>query len=203
MKILIVEDETGLQEALIDLLQGAGHVVEAVSDGESAVHRGIKGDHDLVLLDLMLPKLSGIEVARQLRAERPRLFILMLTARGAEDDKVEGLHAGADDYVTKPFAAKELLARVESFARRASARPSEIEEILVDGCHLDLGRCTAQRGGLPQEVVLTAREASILRWLHRHRARAVTRAQGTQRNGFGHGHRTVTVGVAGEDRWRD
>ncbi len=177
MKILIVEDEAGLQEALVDLLEGAGHEVEAVSDGEAAVQRGLSCHHDLVLLDLMLPLLSGIEVARRLRAERPRLFILMLTARGAEDDKVEGLVAGADDYVTKPFAAKELLARVEAFARRASSRPAETEQIVVDGCRLDLGRCMAQREEPSEEVVLTAREASILRWLHRHRARAVSRAE--------------------------
>jgi DNA-binding response OmpR family regulator len=94
---------------------------------------------------------------------------------------VGGLDAGADDYVTKPFAAKELLARVEAFARRASTRPPESEEIHVDGCRLDLGRCTALRSGeaqeAAQEVVLTAREASILRWLHHNRARAVSRAE--------------------------
>src|SRR5690348_1454655 len=111
MKILVVEDEPLLRDGLRDLLKGAGHTVEVVSDGASAVNFGMESSFDLVVLDLMLPKLDGIEVCHRLRKARPGLPILMLTARGSEDDKVRGLQVGADDYVTKPFGARELLAR--------------------------------------------------------------------------------------------
>src|SRR5262245_23583281 len=111
VKILIVEDEPVLREGLTDLLRGAGHTAPAVADGESALAASPEPTIDFVLLDLMLPKLGGLEVCRRLRELRPGLPILVLTARGSEDDKVAGLQAGADDYVTKPFGVRELLAR--------------------------------------------------------------------------------------------
>lgn len=175
VKILVVEDEPVLREGLVDLLTTAGHRVEAVEDGQSALDRGSDPAFDLVLLDLMLPKLSGIEVCRRLRELRRSLPILILTARGSEDDKVEGLRAGADDYVTKPFGTRELLARVEAMGRRTSVGTEEPLLIEADGCRIDLGRCEAQRDG--ESVSLTAREAGILRWLFQHRTRAVQRAE--------------------------
>jgi DNA-binding response OmpR family regulator len=175
MNILVVEDEPGLQKALVDLLGGAGHEVRAVGDGESAVDLGSRTPFDLILLDLMLPKMDGLDVCRRLRRVRPALPILMLTARGAEEDKVQGLTAGADDYVTKPFGAKELLARVTALARRARLTSNQPEEIRVDGLRLDLGRCAAYRGQQP--IHLTQREVGILRWLYNHRQRAVSRAE--------------------------
>ena len=116
MKILIVEDELVLRDGLVDLLRGAGHVVDVVGDGLTATKRGLDPDLELVLLDIMLPKLDGIEVCQRLRKARPGLPILMLTAKGSEEDKVRGLKVGADDYVTKPFGARELLARVDAIA---------------------------------------------------------------------------------------
>lgn len=175
LNILVVEDEPGLQLALVDLLGGAGHRVEAVGDGDAAVRRGTENGFDLILLDLMLPRRNGLDVCRALRSARPGLPILMLTARGAEEDKVRGLGAGADDYVTKPFGARELLARVTALARRSRASSVEPDLIEVDGCILDLGRCTARRNG--EALHLTHREVGILRWLHRHRTRAVSRAE--------------------------
>jgi DNA-binding response OmpR family regulator len=175
MNILVVEDEPMLRDGLRDLLEGAGHSVEAVGDGASGLERGREEAFDLVLLDLMLPKLDGIEVCRRLRTARPALPILMLTARGAEEEKVKGLKAGADDYVTKPFGVRELLARVESLGRRARMAPAEPEIVEQDGCHFDLGRCLATRGD--ESIPLTAREVGILRWLHRHHNRGVTRAE--------------------------
>ncbi len=175
MNILVVEDDPMLRDGLADLLSGAGHEVETATDGAAGARLGREGRFDLVVLDLMLPQLDGIEVCRRLRTVRPALPILMLTARGAEDDKVKGLRAGADDYVTKPFGARELLARVAALGRRALAAPAEPEVIEVDGCVFDLGRCTGRRGD--REISLTAREVGILRWLYRHRARSVSRAE--------------------------
>ena len=173
MRILVVEDEAGLREGLIDLLQGDGHDVTAVADGAAGVEAGLGDRFDLVVLDLMLPKLDGIEVCRRLRAARPGVPILMLTARGSEDDKVRGLGEGADDYVTKPFSARELLARVRALGRRA---PAEVADpIEVDGATLDLARLAVVRDG--QRTSLTPREVGILRWLHRHQDRVVSRAE--------------------------
>jgi DNA-binding response OmpR family regulator len=175
VRILVVEDEPVLREGLVDLLTGAGHSVEAVGDGEAALERGSDSVIQLLLLDLMLPGLDGVEVCRRLRELRPGLPILILTARGSEDDKVRGLQAGADDYVTKPFGTRELLARVDSLARRAEAGRDESQRIVVDGLTVDLGRCEAFRD--ERRIALTAREADILRWLFQHRARAVRRSE--------------------------
>jgi DNA-binding response OmpR family regulator len=175
VRILIVEDERTLREGLEALLTAAGHQVESEELGVRAVESGTRDAFDLVLLDLMLPDLDGVEVCRRLRRARPTLPILMLTARGSEDDKVAGLEAGADDYLTKPFAVRELLARIDALARRARAAPTEPEILEIDGCVLDLGRLTASRGA--EVAGLTPREAGILRWLHRQRARAVSRAE--------------------------
>ena len=123
MKVLIVEDEPLLREGLADLLKGAGHSVETVADGLSGLSRGIDPAFDLILLDLMLPKLDGIAVCKQIRELRPAVPILMLTARGSEEEKVQGFQAGADDYLTKPFGTQELLARITALGRRASAPP--------------------------------------------------------------------------------
>jgi DNA-binding response OmpR family regulator len=175
MNLLLVEDEMVLRKGLVDLLHTAGYEVDVAGDGPEAVRKIREGTPDLVLLDVMLPGFDGIEVCRRIRPTHPDLPILMLTARGAEDDKVRGLKAGADDYVTKPFGARELLARVEALGRRVRATPAEPEALQIDGCTLDLGRLTAIRDR--QVTTLTAREGAILRWLHRHRTRAVTRAE--------------------------
>jgi len=174
MHILIVEGEPSLREGLVDLLEGEGHTVEAVGDGESAVRVGLATDFDLVLLDLMLPRLDGLEVCRRLRDVKPNLGILMLTARGDEADKVVGLKRGADDYVTKPFGTRELLARVESLGRRLAVEAAP-ETVEFDGATFDLGRCVVERNGTSE--TLTAREANLLRLLHRNRKRAVSRAE--------------------------
>ena len=173
MRILIVEDERSLREALVEVLTRRGFDAEAVADGASGLAAALRGDVDLVLLDLTLPRMDGIEICRRVRMERPALPILILTARGSEDDRVKGLQAGADDYLVKPFGTAELLARVDALRRRASIAPADAEMLIIDGCVLDLGRCEMKRDGA--SVPLTPREVGILRWLHRHRARAVSR----------------------------
>lgn len=175
MNILVVEDEPALRKGLVDLLSAAGHQVDFVTDGLTATKRGLDPGLELILLDLMLPKLDGIEVCRRLKRARPTLPILMLTSRGAEEDKVKGLKSGADDYVTKPFGPKELLARIEAIGRRAKATPSEPEIIESGEARFDLGMCRMTRGA--ESIPLTPRETGIIRWLYRHRVRAVTRAE--------------------------
>jgi DNA-binding response OmpR family regulator len=176
VRILIVEDEPVLREGLTDLLRGEGYLVDAVADGETGLGRGAEPDVDLLVLDLMLPGIDGIEVCRRLRELRPALPILILTARGSEDDKVRGLEAGADDYVTKPFSIRELVARVRALERRLRAGEEPDQLIEIDGCSIDLGRCRASRGE-GDGISLTAREVKILRWLFQHRTRAVSRAE--------------------------
>lgn len=175
MRILIVEDERSLRDGLSDLLAKRGFTAETAADGAIGLERGTSSDIDFVLLDLSLPKLDGVEVCRRLRMARPALPILVLTARGSEDDRVRGLRAGADDYLTKPFGINELMARIDALRRRASIAPADADRVEIDGCLLDLGRCEAQRNG--DAFALTPREVGILRMLHRHRERAVSRAE--------------------------
>jgi len=197
VKILIVEDEPMLRDGLADLLTGAGYHVVAVEDGEAALARGTDPTIDFLLLDLMLPGVDGLEVCRRLRRQRPRMPILMLTARGNEEDKVHGLGAGADDYVTKPFGSRELLARIEALGRRTMGDGPTAEVIEFDGCRLNLGRCEATRGDTT--TGLTAREASILRWLYEQRSRAVSRSELLETVWQAHGDlntRTVDMTIA-------
>jgi two-component system response regulator RegX3 len=174
VRVLVVEDEPALREGISDLLRGDGHSVTAVGDGVAGVEAGLGELFELVVLDLMLPRLDGIEVCRRLRSARPGLPILMLTARGAEDDKVRGLGEGADDYVTKPFSARELLARVRALGRRAPATES-LDEVQVDGAVIDLAHMVVVRGD--HRTPLSPREVGIVRWLFRHQDRIVTRAE--------------------------
>jgi len=171
VNVLVVEDEPAIREGLVDLLRGAGHEVMSAPDGKKAIAMGRDPAVKMILLDLMLPGIDGLDVCRRLKAARPDLYVLMLTARGSEDDKVNGLKTGADDYITKPFGPRELLARIEAVERRLETA----ETLEVDGCLLDLGRCVARRDG--EDIGLTARETLILRLLFNHRGRAVPRSE--------------------------
>jgi DNA-binding response OmpR family regulator len=174
VRILLIEDEPSLRDGIVDLLEGDGHVVTAAADGVTGLESGLRGLFELVVLDLMLPRLDGMEVCRRLRAARPGIPILMLTARGSEDDKVRGLIEGADDYVTKPFSPRELLARVRAIGRRVP--PSEsLDEVQLEDAVIDLARMAVIRGD--KCVSLTPREVGIVRWLYRHRGRVVSRAE--------------------------
>jgi len=174
VRILVIEDEAGLRDGIVDLLKGDGHVVTAAADGVTGLETGLRELFDLVVLDLMLPRLDGMEVCRRLRAARPGMPIVMLTARASEDDKVRGLVEGADDYVTKPFSARELLARVRAIGRRAPAGDS-LDEIQLENAVIDLARMAVIRGD--QCISLTPREVGIVRWLYRHKGRVVSRAE--------------------------
>ena len=174
MRILVVEDEAGLREGLIDLLQGDGHEVTAVIDGATAAATGIAESWDLVVLDLMLPRMNGMDVCRKLRGARPGMPILMLTARGSEDDKVRGLGEGADDYVTKPFSPRELLARVRALLRRASPEASE-DPIEIAGLRLEPSTFRVYAGEHPLELSPT--EFRLLHFFMRNPDRVLSRTR--------------------------
>jgi len=174
VRILLIEDEKSLRDGIVDLFKGDGHAVTAAADGVTGLETGLRELFDLVVLDLMLPRLDGMDVCRRLRAARPGMPILILTARGSEDDKVRGLVEGADDYVTKPFSARELLARVRAIGRRAPAGES-LDEVQLEDAVIDLARMAVIRG--EKCITLTPREVGIVRWLYQHRDRVVTRAE--------------------------
>lgn len=159
MNILIVEDEASLAGALEHILQKAGHQTDWVADGQSALDY-IRGfSYDLVLLDIMLPKLDGISVLRQIRSEQIQTPVLMLTARATVPDKVTGLNAGADDYLTKPFDPEELLARVGAMTRRKGAMV--LNELTYRDLTLDLNTVTLRCGS--RDVQLSPKEFQIAR----------------------------------------
>ena len=149
LHILIVEDETALAEAVAHILRKAGHSADRVADGQSALDYIRAGTYDLVLLDIMLPRLDGLSVLRQMRSEGVQTPVLLLTARTTVPDKVAGLNAGADDYLTKPFDPEELLARVSAMTRRKGAMV--LNEISFQDLTLDLNtvtlRCEASGRG--------------------------------------------------------
>lgn len=170
--ILVVEDEANIREGVCDVLAFHGYAPEAAADGESGLARALSGDYALMILDVMLPGLSGLDVCRRIRAEQRELPILMLTAKGSEDDVVEGFRVGADDYVCKPFSVRELSARVKALLKRSGAL-NETETLRVGDWSVDPQRAKASRDG--EEVELSARELSILTLLCQERGRIVAR----------------------------
>ncbi|MGW1519742.1 response regulator transcription factor [Streptomyces sp. NPDC002287] len=161
-RILVVDDDPTVAEVVTGYLRRAGHSVAHAADGPAALDRAAQDDPDLVVLDLMLPGIDGLEVCRRLRAERP-LPVIMLTARGDEDDRIAGLELGADDYVTKPFSPRELVLRVESVLRRSrAATPEAAAGGLLAGAGIRLDRRTRRATRNGQELLLTLREFDLL-----------------------------------------
>lgn len=205
--ILLVEDDTSLRETLVYNLQKQEYEVEAAVDGLAAVTaaRRVYPNLDLILLDLMLPKLDGFEVCRILRGEKMNVPILMLTARDDEIDRVVGLEIGADDYITKPFSMRELLARVKAHLRRDrrmrdDAVPSlpHNEILSFNNLQIDLTRREVQFNGVPQ--AFKPKEFELLVYLAKHRGQALTRERLLEHVwgwDFGGGTRTVDVHI----RW--
>ena len=126
--VVVVEDEDAIRRGIVDALRASGYAPIEAADGQVGLEESQRAGIDLVLLDLMLPKMDGFEVLEQLRRTRPALPVIILSARGSEDDRVRGLRGGADDYVVKPFSARELLARVDAVLRRAPERPEPVDE---------------------------------------------------------------------------
>jgi DNA-binding response OmpR family regulator len=174
MRVLLVEDDARLSRALRRMLQEERYVVDEAFDGVEGEDLARTGQYDFIVLDVMLPGRDGITVCRDLRQAHIATPILMLTARDRVEDRVAGLDAGADDYLVKPFAALELLARLRALGRRRTEELAE-SRLSLDGLVMDLIRHEVSRGGRPVE--LTAREFALLEYFLRHPGQVLTRTQ--------------------------
>jgi DNA-binding response OmpR family regulator len=198
-RVLVVDDDRTVSDVVCRYLERAGYRVTQAGDGVAALAAVARDQPDLVVLDLMLPKIDGLEVCRRLRTGADGVPIVMLTALGEEADRVLGLQVGADDYVTKPFSPRELVLRVQSVLRRNNSRAAgavDEPETLADGTlQVDVGRRVARLGG--EELTLTVREFDLLVFLMRHPSHAFRRAELLERVwGWNFGDQsTVTVHV--------
>ena len=175
-RVLVVEDDPAIRRGVVAALTFAGYDVLEAGDGPRGLSLAEATEVDLVLLDVVLPGTDGLEILRRVRESRPTRPVILLTARAAEDDRVGGLAAGADDYVVKPFSVRELLARVEAVLRRSPERPRPVELIECDGLVVDLARREIRHadGG---RVELSEKEAELAAYLAAHAGRAISREE--------------------------
>lgn len=171
MRILIVDDEQSIREQLEDLLKKQKYLVDSVADGEQAIRRILEQPYDLIVLDIMLPKINGLEVLREIRSEKIDTPILMLTAKGALDDKVKGLDAGADDYLPKPFSTAEFMARLRALLRRSS----HIGNAVLKLKNISLNTMTRELTVNGSPISLTPKEFALLEFLMYNKNRSVSR----------------------------
>lgn len=172
--ILTVEDDAAIRRGIVDSLRFVGYRVIEAGHGDLGLDMAVRQSYDLLLLDLVLPGCGGLDILRSVRAARPALPVIILTARGEENDRVEGLRCGADDYVVKPFSVKELLARVEAVLRRSPARPVDVDQIDIPSGTADFARRELRyRDGTRCE--LSEREIELLRYLASNAGRAIAR----------------------------
>jgi two-component system alkaline phosphatase synthesis response regulator PhoP len=174
-KVLVVEDDQAMAVALRDGFEYEGYSVSLARDGASGLDMASQKEIDLIVLDVMLPRMSGLDVCKQLRADGNDIPIILLTARGQEIDKVLGLKLGADDYVTKPFSFMELAARVEAVLRRATRKVEKVDTYQLGDLMLDFKKCEAIRDG--EEIELSPREFKLLRYFIEHQGEVITRDQ--------------------------
>jgi DNA-binding response OmpR family regulator len=174
-RVLVVDDDLTVAGVVMGYLDRAGHQAVHVADGQKALDAIAAEPPDLVVLDLMLPEVDGLEVCRRVRAQHPQLPIIMLTALGEADERIAGLELGADDYVTKPFSPRELILRIESVLRRASAAPEPSGVLSAGSITVDTAARIATRDGA--ELSLTTREFDLLAYLIAHPGRAFSRAE--------------------------
>jgi two-component system, OmpR family, alkaline phosphatase synthesis response regulator PhoP len=174
--LLVVEDDAAIRRGLVDALRFSGYQVHEAGDGESGLRAALAEGIDLVLLDILMPKMDGLGVLGELRKAKPALPVIFLTARGQEEDRVRGLRSGADDYMVKPFSIGELLARVEAVLRRSPERPQGLPPLVLDGLTIDFDRREIVHAEGNREV-LPQREAELLSYLAAHRGRAIGREE--------------------------
>lgn len=175
MNILLIEDETKVVAFLRKGLEEIGYNVSVAYDGQMGEKLATRGDFDIILLDLILPYVNGLELCRRIRRHSENVPVLMLTALGSTEDKITGFDAGADDYLTKPFEFKELLARIKALTKRASGIHHRSGSIKVFDIELDQNKKMVKRGG--KEIVLTAREFSLVEYFILNRGRVLTRSE--------------------------
>jgi DNA-binding response OmpR family regulator len=175
IKVLIVEDDDSMGIALRDGFEYEGFDVTLARDGEVGMDKATSASPDLIILDVMLPKKSGLDICKQIRSDGNNVPIIMLTARGQEIDKVLGLKLGADDYVTKPFSFLELMARVEALLRRSAPRESKLDHAEFGDISADFKKCEVTKSGKLLE--LTPRELELLRFMIEHEGDVVSRDQ--------------------------
>jgi DNA-binding response OmpR family regulator len=172
-KILIVEDEPNMVAGLRDNFEFEGYQVLTAPDGVAGLERALSESPDLVILDVMMPRMSGLDVCKQLKAKKPSMPIIMLTARGQEVDKVVGLELGADDYVTKPFSIRELLARVKAVLRRAGTLPKQGDKFAFGEVEVNLRNCQVSRKGKALEF--SSKEFELLKYFLNHPGETLSR----------------------------
>jgi DNA-binding response OmpR family regulator len=175
-RILVIEDDPGIRRGIVDALEFEGYATRAAATGDAGLELAVQINCDLVLLDLVLPGRGGLEILREVRLTRPTLPVIVLTARGEEADRVQGLRLGADDYVVKPFSVKELLARVEAVLRRSPGRPSDVGRVRVPSGEADLHRAEI-RFADGSRADLSERETELLRYLASNAGRAISREE--------------------------
>jgi DNA-binding response OmpR family regulator len=175
-RILVIEDDAAIRRGLVDALRFAGYATLEASEGAAGLATALESDCDLLLLDLVLPGRDGLSILHAIRAARSPLPVIVLTAKGAEDDRVRGLDGGADDYLVKPFSLKELLARIEAVLRRVPERPRAMSRLIFAGGRVDLERQEI-RFDDGCRAPLSERECALLGYLARHTGRAVSREE--------------------------
>ena len=175
-QIVIIEDEQPIRRGVADALRAAGYQTAEAGDGVHGLEEAVRPGVDLVLLDLLLPRRDGLQVLAEVRKVRPSLPVIILTARGTEDDRVRGLKMGADDYVVKPFSARELLARVEAVLRRSLDRPPDITRARLGHAVIDFERREI-RWSDAERAELSETESALLCFLVTHQQRAVSREE--------------------------
>lgn len=172
-RILVVEDDPAIVRGLLDNLQKEHYVVESESDGVKGLEKAAKFQWDLIVLDVMLPRMNGLDICSALRKQGSSVPILMLTGKGEETDKVVGLELGADDYVTKPFSIRELLARVKALLRRQSGLKAQLEETQIGEIHVDFKKQEMVRG--KKKIEMSAREFELLKYFVEREGQVISR----------------------------
>ncbi len=172
--VLVVEDDDAIRRGLVDALRFSGYTLHEAADGRAGLDLALSVDADIVLLDIMMPRMSGLEVLEELRKAKPTIPVIFLTARGEEEDRVKGLKLGADDYVVKPFGVDELQARVEAVLRRSAERPTPRKTLSIAGREVDFERREVTLAG-GEVRTLPQREAEVLAYLAANPGRAIAR----------------------------
>jgi len=176
-KILVIEDDAAIRRGIVDVLEFNGFETFEAEDGDIGLEKAVRVGCDLILLDLILPGADGLTILKEIRATRPTLPVIILTALGGEEDRVRGLQLGADDYVVKPFSVRELLARVKAVLRRSPERPTDVATVRIPGAVVDFNRCEARFENDGERVELSPQEMNLLRYLIRNSGRVISREE--------------------------